>query len=254
MHIPPIDKLSIRSRERPSASGEGTSLEAEADETRGRSVIKEGTFGRRRTIIDMKNAEITKLTTWRDRYRRKYRAAKEHIAELEDDIKDISRICKETVESQAQRTRALEDELARTKELLAARTTGLAGTQFLLSTTDRPSEGEVLGIVRNLNENIFQVAANLTEEWEKYRPGRSNKFEISRKDVDALSQAFGPALVHHVLKRDPTATSFLVQSCLCDHAALISSRWRYKKEFKTLISGHDRLAASGTHRSQAISN
>ena len=249
MHVPPTDKPPIQSRERSSDPREGTSLET--DETRGRSVVTEGTSGRRRTIIDMQNAEITKLKTWGDRYRRRYGAAKLQVAELEDDIKDITKIYKETTESQAQRIQVLEDELAQTKELLAARTTELSGAQSFLSTTDRISEAEVLGIVRDLNENIFQVAANLTEEWEKYRPGRSSRFEIFNKDVEALSQAFGPALVHHVLDRSPTAVNFLVQSRLCDYAALVSSSWRYKS--KTLISVYDRLSASGKHRSHAAS-
>ena len=246
MHALPTDKLPIQSRERPSDPREGTSLET--DETRGRSVVTEGTSGRRRTIIDTQNAEIAKLKAWADRYRRKYEAAKLQVAELEDDIKDITKIYKETTESQAQRIRALEDELAQTKEHPPAGTAELSGTQSFLSTTDRPSEAEVLGIVRGLNENIFQVAAHLSEEWENFRPSRSSGFEISKKDVDTLSQTFGPVFVHHVLDRNPAAVNFLVQTCLCEYAALVSSSWRYKKS-KTSTPVYDRLFASGKCRS-----
>ena len=241
----------MQPRERPSDPGEGISLET--DETGGRSVVTEGTPGRRRTIADTQNAEIIKLRIWNDRYWRKYRAAKDRVVGLEDDIRDIYKICQETAEDHAQRTRALEDELERTKELLAARTAELSGAQSFLSTTDRLSEAEVLGIVRDLNENIFQVAASLSEEWENFRPGRASRFEISNEDVDALSQTFGPALVHHVRDRGPAAVNFLVQSCLCDHAASISSSWRHNKEFRTLVSIYDRLSASGKHRSHGTS-
>ncbi|KAF9783737.1 hypothetical protein BJ322DRAFT_1066836 [Thelephora terrestris] len=149
-----------------------------------------------------------------------------------------------------QRTQALEDELTRTKELLDARSKELSGAQSFLSTADRRSEADVLGIVRDLNENIFQVAANLTEQWEKHRPDRSSRFEIQKKDIDSFSQSFGPALVHHVLDRDSAAVTFLLQSCLCDFAVQASSSWRYKKEFETLSSIHERLSAS---EGQAIS-
>jgi hypothetical protein len=238
-----IENLKIQSPEHLPASVEGSKLES--SEVKGRQRVAEGMVGRRRTVIDTQKAELSMLSNLRERYLRKHRAAKERIAELEHRLEEDSRTNRRAVAKRDQRIQALEDELTRTNELLDARSKELSGAQSFLSTADRRSEADVLGIVRDLNENIFQVAASLTEQWEKYRPGRSSRFEIRKKDIDSFSQSFGPALVHQVLDRDSAAVTFLLQSCLCDFAVQASSSWRYKKEFETLSSIHERLSASG---------
>ena len=66
-----------------------------------------------------------------------------------------------------QHARAMEQRLEEIDELSATRSAELSRAQTFLSTTDRLSEVEVLGIVQDLNENIYQVAVNWTDEWEK---------------------------------------------------------------------------------------
>lgn len=245
MHVP-LENLNIQSQEHPPAPVEGTRLES--DETNGRQRVGDSSMmGRRRTLIDNQRAELSRLNSWNDRYSRKYRSAKDRVAELEHQLGERSRAYNQAVAKRDQRIQALEDELTRTKELLAARTTELSGAQSFLSTADRRSEADVLGIVRDLNENIFQVAANLTEEWENYRSGRSSRFKISKENINAFSESFGPALVHQVLDRDSAAVTYLVQTCLCDFATRASSNWRHRDEFKTLNSIHERLSASGKY-------
>jgi hypothetical protein len=87
------------------------------------------------------------------------------------------------VEGHLRRIQGLEERLKETEELLATRSAELSGAQTFLSTTDRLSEVEVLSIVRDLNENIFQVAVNLTEEWEKLDPPQAT----GQMDADPAS-------------------------------------------------------------------
>jgi hypothetical protein len=242
MHKPGIiDKLATGSLRRPPAPAEGSILESE--EIRGRWRV-----GRQRTSGDTMKNEIAQLRVWKERYTRKYTAAKERIAELEDKIEDISKAHRVATRKQDQRIRAVEDELARTKELLAARSTELSGAQSFLSTTDGISEAEVLNLVRDLNENIFQVAANLTEEWEIYKPSKDSK--ITKEDVDPFSDLYGPALICHVLEKDPAAVTFLLQSCLCDLTTQITSSWRrdHDDDFGYV---YQRLYTSGGYTSRA---
>jgi hypothetical protein len=151
----------------------------------------------------------------------------------------------------------VEDELARAKELLSARTKELSGAQSFLSTTDRLSEAEVLGIVRDLNENVFQVAANLTEEWEKLALAGSTRFTIHEKSFVHFLQFYGPTLVDRAYQWDPAAVTYLVQSCLCYFAMEITSSWRRGHdvgELKILGSVYERLSASGKYSSHAAAS
>ena len=87
-----------------------------------------------------------------------------------------------------------EERLKQTKDLLATKSAELSGARAFLSATDRLSEVEVLGIVRNLNENIYQIAVNLTDEWERLRSQGT-----SQMDVDPPSQPRAPSLVQRVI-------------------------------------------------------
>jgi chromosome segregation ATPase len=219
--------------------------EGRSEDSKARQRVTEGTVGRQRTLVDQQRSEISKYKTLWERYSRKYRAARDHTAQLQYKIEEDSKSFQEAWKQQDRRIRELEAELTRTKELLDARSKELSGAQSFLSTADRLSEAEVLGIVRDLNENIFQVAAKLTEEWEKFRPDRSSRFKITREVITAFSESFGPALVHHVLDREPAAVTFLIQSCLCDFAAHAASGRGYKRHSKTLSTVYERLSASG---------
>jgi len=171
---------------------------------------------RQKAKIDAQRDEIIRLRNLMEKYAKKYREAKERIVELEHDIGKVSDVHQETLEKQNQRIQSLVDRLAQTEELLATRSAELAGAQYFLSTTDRLSEADVLGIVREVNENIFQVAANLTEEWEKLGSSRSSKFTITQEDLDASPRFYGPVLIRSTLDRNPASVTSLVQSCLCN--------------------------------------
>ena len=147
------------------------------------------------------------------------------------------------LEEQARQARALEERLKRTEELLAARSAELSETRTFLSTTDRLSEVEALGIVRDLNENIFQVAVSLADEWEKLEPSQAT----SRMDIDPASLPSGSALIQLARNRDLMGLTYLLQSCLCSQAAKMTSSWSRHRELVTLKSVHERLSASGEH-------
>lgn len=122
----------------------------------------------------------------------------------------------------------------------------LSRSQPFLLTTDSLSEAEVLDIVHNLNENIFQVAANLAEEWEKLQ----SRFCLSEICFDFILHSYGHALAHRALHRDAAAITFLIQTCLCHLVGNITSSWRChqqgeSKESEMLASVYERLSASG---------
>ena len=249
MHLS-AEESPIRSRETLPASKEARVVESEeAKEGRWKT---DDLAERQKAKIDAQRDEIIRLRSWKEKYAKKYREAKERIIELEHDIGEVSEAHQDTLEKQDQRIQSLADRLAQTEELLATRSAELAGAQYFLSTTDRLSEADVLGIVREVNENIFQVAANLTEEWEKLGSSRSRTFTITQEDFDASSRFYGPVLIHSALDRNPAGVTFLVQSCLCNIVAQITSRWRHDQELTMLGSVYQRLSASGEHTSRAV--
>ena len=253
MHLPHLENLTIAPREPSREPEQGIMPERGEIEVRQREI--EDLLGRQKTRIDAQTAEIVRLRSSKEKYAKRYKETKERIMKLDHEIRDVSKEHEGALRRRDQRIREIADELARTKELLAARTTELSGAQSFLSTTDRLSEAEVLGIVRDLNENIFQVAANLTEEWEKLRSSQDRLFRLRKEDIDGLSEFYGPALVCHVLEQDPAAVTFLVQSCLCGLVARIASSWRLDdyEELKVLGSVYRSLCASGGYTSSIAS-
>jgi len=250
MHLSTEEPL-IRSRELLPDSKEGRTIRSE--EVRGLRGATDNLVERQKAKIDAQKAEIFRLRNWKERYAKRYREAKERISELEHDIGKVSDDHQETLEKYDRRIRAMADHLERTEELLAARSAELAGAQYFLSTTDRLSEADVLSIVRDLNENIFQVAANLTEEWEKLGSSRTSRFDIDQRDIDSFARFYGPALIQSAIDRDPAAVTFLVQSCLCYLAMKYTSSWRHDQELATLGSVYKRLSDSGRYTSPATS-
>ena len=152
-------------------------------------------------------------------------------------IRDGDDSC-EDVQRRTQRIRAKEELLKQTEKLLATRSAELSGVHAFLSTTDRLSEVEVLGIVHDLNENIYQVAVNLTDEWEKLESSQA----AGRMDVDPVSRYRDPAL-----SRNPVGLTFLLQSCLCCQVTKMTSSWGHHQELAILESIYQRLSASGEH-------
>ena len=207
--------------------------------------------------IRAQKAEIRGLRISKNKYARKYEVAKKRIAGLEDKVMKASRVHQQNLERQDKHIQAIEDELARAQELLSARTKELSGAQSFLSTTDRLPEAEVLGIVRDLNENIFQVATNLAEQWEKLALSLSARLSITPENsLDDFSRFYGPTLIRRSFQWDPTAVTYLVQSCLCYFVMDITSSWRCRdhgEELKILASVYERLFTSGKYPSQATS-
>jgi len=250
MHLS-LEEPSIQPRAVLQDSREGRVIRSE--EIRERRGATDDLVERQKAKIDAQRVEVLRLRDWKERYTEKYREAKERIAELEHDLGKVSKAHQETLEKQDERIQSMADHLTRTEELLATRTAELAGAQHFLSTTDRLSEADVLSIVRDLNENIFQVAANLTEEWEKLESPRTGRSAIDQRDIDSFSQFYGPALIQSTLDRDPAAVTFLVQSCLCYLAMKYTSNWRHDEELVMLGSVYNRLSASGEYASHAAS-
>ena len=200
-----------------------------------------GEIGDLKGLLDRQNADMVKLRGQNEKLREKCKRRDDRIAGLEQQIGKMHGSYRGVVGGHAQHTRAMEQRLEETEQLLATRSAELSGTQTFLSTTDRLSEVEVLGIVRNINENIYQVAVNLTEEWEKLGSSRAT----SRTHADPASRPRIPALVRLVRNRDPAGLTFLLQSCLCSKVVNITSSWGHHRELATLVSIYQRLSASG---------
>lgn len=207
---------------------------------------------RQKTEISAQSAEILKLRTSREQYVAGYVAAEKRIAELTSKIEEISKMHKETSKDWDQQIRAVGEELTQTKELLIAKSTELSGVQPFLSTTDRLSEADVLGIARDLNEHIFQVAANLTEEWEKLKSSSEYRLKLTDDQIKRFSQSYGPTLVRKVRDRNPAAVTFLVQSYLCDAVTQLTSTWKHNKELSILRYVYQHLSATGKHLSHTV--
>lgn len=221
----------------------------EPEEAKGQREEMESLIQKHKAEIDAHSAEIVKLRASREKYANWYLTHKDRIGELTRQSEEDAKSYRESSRKWDQRTRALEAELAQTKELLAARSTELSGAQSFLSMTDRLSEAEVLGLVRDLNENIFQVAANLTEEWEKLRSSSRYRNLIPTPDFETVSRAYGRAIVGRVRRRHPAALTFLVQSYLCDVVMQLTSSWHCNKELNMLSSVYNQLSAIGEHLS-----
>ena len=233
----------------PSGSSEGSGhVEEEGNGNAGTS--RSGELRRlRREIGDLKGrvesqeAEVAKLRGGEEELTKQCEHKGHKIAELEHEIGKMRSLHREDVQKRTQHLRAAEERLKRTEELLATRSAELAGAQAFLSTTDHLSEAEVLGIIRDLNENIYQAAVKLTEEWENLESPQGT----SPTDVDPSSQPRVPILVRLVRNRDPMGLTFLLQSCLCSQVVDMTSSWGYNQELAAFDSVYQRLSASGKH-------
>ena len=187
--------------------------------------------------------EEAKLKREVEKWRGKCKRRDDRIAKLERDIAEMHSSRQEAAEAQALQARPMEERLRQTEKLLEARTAELSGAQTFLSTADRLSEMEVLSIVRDLNENIYQVAVSLTEGWEKLESSQAT----GRIEIDPTSQPRVLVLVQLARNRDLTGLTFLLQSCLCYHAVDMTSGWVRNRELGVLKSVYQRLSASGKY-------
>ena len=195
-------------------------------------------------LLEGRGADMVRLSEEIEELTEECRRREDRIAKLVHDNGQIRRSYQVDMQMQIQDIQTMEERLRQTREQLAAKSDELSGAYAFLSTTDHLSEAEVLDIVRDLNENIYQVAVNLTEEWE----GLESSQAISRMDVNSGSQLGVLTLVQRVLDHDPTGLTFLLQSCLCSQVAKITSSWGYHQELAVLKSIYKRLSASGEYR------
>lgn len=243
----PLEHLTMQSQEILPVQVEEMPLESE--EIRGRERSAEDLARTQRTKIESQKVDIFKLRRSKKRYERRYRGRMEQVAELEQELGKIFRAYMENLEKK-KRVQAMEDELARTKELLEARSTELSAAQSFLSTADRVFDADVVGMVHDLNKNVSRVAANLTQEWKKLGPSPYGRPFIPKENIDDYSQSYGPVLIHQSLQGDPDAVNLLVRSCFCLMVTQITSSWRqgHGAEFGTLGHVYRRLYASGRYR------
>ena len=225
--------------------------EKETEERRGDVARIEEVKRLRREVRDLKRllyrraADVETLETREKMLKWECKSRDDEIAWLEHESEKMRGSYQGVVAGHARRIREMEERLKETEDLLATRSAELSGAQTFLSTTDRLSEVEVLSIVRDLNENIFQVAVNITEEWEKLDPAQTT----GRMDADPISGSRVPVLVRLARNRDPTGLTFLLQSRLCSRAVDMTSSWVHHKDLAILVSVYRRLSASGEHHS-----
>lgn len=192
--------------------------------------------------VERQGVDIVRLKEEEERLTKVCKQREDQIAELQRQVEQTRAAYQEDLRKRTQHIRATEERLKLTEELLATRSAELSGAHAFLSTTDDLSETEVLGIIRDLNENIYQVAVNLTEEWEKFESPQVT----TQTDIDPTSEPL-PALVQLVRNRNPMGLNFLLQSCLCSQVVMMTSSWGRHKELAMLEPVYERLSASGEH-------
>ena len=113
--------------------------------------------------IGRQDADIVRLRGQRDELMGRCKRRDDQIGNLKQEIAKMRGSHQEAMEAQIRQTRAVQEQLKQAEELSEARSAELPGAHAFLSTADRLSEMEVLSIVRDLNESIYQVAVGLTE-------------------------------------------------------------------------------------------
>ena len=199
---------------------------------------------RLRREADEYRGEIRRLRAEEEKLIGKCKRRDDWIAQLENENAELSSSFREATEAQARQARLMQERLKQTEELLEVRTARLSEAQTFLSTEDHLSEMEVLSIVRDLNENILQLAASLTAAWERLRPSQAT----GPIKVDLTSQPHHSVLVQLARKQDLTGLTFLLQSRLCCQAVIMTSSWVHNQEPGRLGSVYRHLSASGEHR------
>ena len=209
---------------------------------RGDPMMTEDTTKLRREL-DKYKREVLKLRDEEERLKAKCERRDSRIEKMKQEYVEVRGAWEETLEAQTRQTRATLERLKQTEQLLDARTAELSGAQAFLSTADRLSEMEVLSIVRDLNENIYQLAVNLTEEWEKLESSQPT----GQPNGDPSSQPEIPVLIQLTRNRDSTGLTYLLQLDLCFQAVNMTSSWAHEKEFDVLKRIYKRLSTSGEH-------
>lgn len=124
-----------------------------------------------------------------------------------------------------------------TKQLLESRTAELKGAEAFLTKSDLLSNVEVVSLVENLNSEIMQIAASMTEEF----PIEEKKIDVEGKqqESDETREAYaraedtvGPRMAellktseHH---EDPILVQLAVQASMTAYTHWIISSWVFE--------------------------
>ena len=229
-----------------------TPMTGEMGRPRGGTKMVAGMIGRFRSDERYKD-EVRRLRGEGEKLREEGRRKDDQIAKLKRENVEIRGSMQKFTEAharqtremevQTRQTRAMEERLKKTEQLLEARTAELSVAQTFLSTADRLSEVEVLSIVRELNENIFQIAVSLAEGWEKLRSSGTTGRRV--KNADPTSQSRPYVLLQLARNRDSTGLTCLLQSYLCEQAVNMIPSWDYNQDFVVLKRVYEHLSASG---------
>ena len=193
--------------------------------------------------------EMSKLRDVEEMLKGEVERREDQIAKLDHDLEKTRNGWQEANKVHTRQAQGMQERLKRTEELLATRSAELCEAQEFLPTVDRLSETEVLDIVHELNENIYQMAACLTEEWMKMESSRPP----DKMKLDLTSQQRRPVLVQLTCNRDLAGLTFLIQLYLCYSATTITSSWVGDKDLVLIKDLYQRLSASGEyHRCQVV--
>ena len=194
-------------------------------------------------LVEKQRTDISRLAEAEERLRGKCERREDRISRLEHEVSKLRVSLQQAGKVQNQQPQGVQERLEQTERLLEARSAELSGAQAFLSTADRLSEMEVLGIVRDLNENIYQVAVSLTEGWMKLESSKPP----GKIKLDLTSKPRPIVLVQLARNRDLTGLTFLLQLHLCHYAVSMTSTWVHNQEFALLKDVYQRLSASGEH-------
>ena len=236
-----------------------TSKPPRRPEVRGRDTARSEEVRQLRKVVrdleerlERREVEVTRLRKEEEKLLAKCKRRDDRITKAERETGQMRRSFQKDAQKRTKDIQVLEERLKKTEELLACRSAELSETSTFLSTTDRLSEVEVLSIVRDLNEHIYQVAVGLTEGLEKLEPPRAT---ASRMDVDPPSRSHTSAVAQPARRdRDLTGLTFRLQSHLCSQAVRMTSGWGRHHQLAILEPIYQHLSASGEHLSSTPGN
>lgn len=170
-----------------------------------------------------------------------------HARRVEEELDSVRTanhaLTKGTVSLEAQKKHlALELQRAKTEQqqtaqLLETRTAELRGAEAFLTKADQLSNVEVVGLLENLNSEIMQIAAGMTEELaiEEKRIDTEAKEQESDEAREAYARAedtVGPRMAellknseHH---EDPILVQLAVQASMAAYTHWIISSWVFE--------------------------
>ena len=195
-------------------------------------------------LVEKQKAEISRLRGLEEIMKGRVERRENTISKLDHDLQKMHNNWQEAKKIHARQVQGMQERLKRTEELLATRSAELSGEQAFLPITDHLPEPEVLGIVRELNENIYQVAGGLTEGWIKMGSSKPP----DNVELDLTSQQRLPVLIQLARNRDLTGLTLLIQLRLCYYATKMTSSWAHNKDLVLIKDLYQRLSESGEYQ------